>query len=73
MVPNMPSASPRSAAHCSGRPVRLPPLASHRQAANLRHISAVQLEAALGTTPQPLGSGGFGTVFRGTLDGSPVA
>jgi len=46
---------------------------SHRQAASLRRISSAQLEAALGTAPHALGSGGFGSVFRGTLDGSPVA
>eukprot|EP00873_Tetraselmis_striata_P010696 jgi/Tetstr1/430960/TSEL_020715.t1 len=46
---------------------------SHRQAPSLRRISAAQLEAALGTAPHALGSGGFGSVFRGTLEGSPVA
>eukprot|EP00873_Tetraselmis_striata_P035672 jgi/Tetstr1/455936/TSEL_042717.t1 len=46
---------------------------SHRQAVSLRRISSAQLEAALGTAPHALGRGGFGSVFRGTLDGSPVA
>eukprot|EP00873_Tetraselmis_striata_P043994 jgi/Tetstr1/464258/TSEL_009063.t1 len=42
----------------------------------LRHISAEELDAILddGASRQhPLGSGGFGTVFRGMMDQAPVA
>eukprot|EP00873_Tetraselmis_striata_P035808 jgi/Tetstr1/456072/TSEL_042842.t1 len=51
------------------------PLARHGPvcAANLRCITPTQLDAALGGARQALGSGGFGTVYRGTLDGAPVA
>lgn len=42
-------------------------------AIGLRDISLAELDGALGATRRPLGSGGFGAVFRGTLDGAAVA